>query len=103
MVDEKTTQHGHNRKVQIEVLTYDPRACSPCWYMVEMVKRAVQSFPDQVEWKETAIRTKEGFERSCLSGNLHLPAILIEGIPEFQSLIPSEHQLVAAIQRHIQG
>jgi hypothetical protein len=102
MVDERF--HPINdRKIQIEVLTYDTRACSPCWYMVEMVKRAVRSFPGKVEWKETAVRTKEGLERFGNSGVTHLPTIMIDGIPEFQSLIPSEHQLVEAIRRHIQG
>ena len=89
------------KKIFIEIITLDSRACSPCQYMVEMVKKVAPFFPEQVEWKESLIKTKEGMQRMKELGVAKLPTILINNVPEFISIIPSEHQLKAAIERHL--
>ncbi|MDZ7272081.1 MAG: thioredoxin family protein [candidate division KSB1 bacterium] len=88
-------------KVFIEVLTLDSRACSPCQYMVEAVKRVVVHYPGRIEWRETLIKTREGMERVRKLGVSKLPSLLINGVPEFVSIIPSEHELRAAIERQL--
>lgn len=90
-----------SKKIFIEIITLDSRACSPCQYMVEMVQKVVPFFPDQVEWKESLIKTKLGLERMKELGVQKLPTMLINNIPEFISIIPSEHQLKAAIEKYL--
>ena len=89
------------KKIFIEVVAYDSGACSPCQYMVEMVKKVLPLFPDQIEWKESLIKTREGMQRMQELGIKKLPTILINNVPEFVSIIPSEHQLKAAIEKHL--
>jgi hypothetical protein len=90
-----------SKKVFIEIVTLDSRACSPCQYMVEMVKKVVPLFFDQIEWKESLIKTKVGLERMKELGVQKLPTILINNVPEFISIIPSEHQLKATIEKYL--
>lgn len=90
-----------SKKIFIEIVTLDSRACSPCQYMVEMVKKVALLFPGQIEWKESLIKTKEGMQRMKELGVSKLPTILIENVPEFVSIIPSEHQLKAAIEKYL--
>jgi|GEM_PF-2243457 len=90
-----------SKKIFIEVVAYDSRACSPCQYMVEMVKKVLPLFPDQIEWKESLITTREGMQRMKELGVSKLPTILINNVPEFISIIPSEHQLKAAIEKYL--
>jgi len=89
------------KKIFIEIITFDSRACSPCQYMVEMVKKVLPFFSNQVEWKESLIKTREGMQRMKELGVAKLPTILINNIPEFISIIPSEHQLKAAIEKYL--
>lgn len=69
--------------------------------MVAMVEKVVPFFPDQVEWKESLIKTKEGMQRMKDLGVTKLPTILINNVPEFISIIPSENQLKAAIEKYL--
>jgi hypothetical protein len=89
------------KRIFIEIVTLDSKACSPCQYMVEMVKKVVPLFPDQIEWKESLIKTKVGLERMKELGVQKLPTILINNVPEFISIIPSEHQLKATIEKYL--
>lgn len=90
-----------SKKIFIEIVTLDSRACSPCQYMVEMVKQVAPLFPDQLEWKESLIKTREGMQRMKELGVTKLPTILINNVPEFVSIIPSEQQLKAAIEKYL--
>lgn len=69
--------------------------------MVEMVEKVVPLFPDQIEWKESLIKTREGMQRMKELAVTKLPTILINNVPEFISIIPSEHQLKAAIEKYL--
>ncbi len=90
-----------SKKIFIEIVTYDSQACSPCQYMVEMVKKVAPLFPGQIEWQESLIKTREGMQRMRELGITKLPTILINDVPEFISIIPSEHQLIAAIEKYL--
>ncbi|MGQ9560102.1 MAG: thioredoxin family protein [Candidatus Oleimicrobiaceae bacterium] len=87
--------------VFIEIITLDPRACAPCQYMVEVVKKILPHYPGQIEWRETLIKTREGMERVKKLGVSKLPSILVNGVPEFVSIIPSEPELRAVVERHL--
>lgn len=89
------------KKVFIEIVTLDSRACSPCQYMVEMVQKVLPLFPDQIEWQESLIKTRAGMQRMKDLGVKKLPSILINNVVEFASIIPSEHQLKAAIEKYL--
>ena len=88
-------------KVFIEIVTYDSHACAPCQYMVEVVKKVAQTTPYEIEWKETLIKTREGIQRMKELGVKKLPSILINEVPTFISVIPSEQQLIAAIKKYV--
>ncbi len=90
-----------SEKVVIEIVTLDSRACSPCQYMVEAVKKVLPHYPGQIDWRETLIKTREGMERVRKLGVRKLPTMLINGVPEFVSIIPSEAELRAAVERHL--
>ncbi len=87
--------------VFIEIVTLDSRACTPCQYMVEVVKKILPYYPGQIEWRETLIKTREGMERVKKLGVSKLPSILVNGVPEFVSIIPSEPELRAVVERHL--
>lgn len=93
--------YGLADKVIVDVITLDSESCAPCQYMVEAVKRITPFFEDIVIWREHAIKKMESvtFMSSLMVKNI--PTICIDGKITFVSQIPSQKELIDAIQKRI--
>jgi uroporphyrinogen decarboxylase len=85
----------------MEVFTLDSATCAACGYMRSAAERAAQSLAGQVEMVEYKITQPENVARMKKMGIKNLPCILINGELRFSSLIPSQRQLIEAIQEYL--
>jgi uroporphyrinogen decarboxylase len=85
----------------IEVFTLDSAACAACSYMLAAAVRAASALPGKVDLVEYKITRPENIARMKKMGVVNLPAILINGQLKFSSLIPSQPELLAALQLYM--
>ena len=90
--------YAHLNKTLIEVFTLDSSTCPACGYMKLAAERAVDELGDRVEMIEYKITTPENIARMKKMHVQNLPSILINGKLKFSSLIPSNRELIEAIQ-----
>jgi len=82
----------------MEVFTLDSATCAACRYMLTAAQRAAETLGDKVEMVEYKITRPENVARMMKMGIRNLPCILINGDLKFSSLIPSQRELVEAIE-----
>lgn len=86
----------------VEVFTLDSDACAACMYMLVAAEKGVEALGgtavDLVEYKFTKW---ENIARAKKLGVQNLPCIYINGNLHFSSLIPSQEDLLAAIQEYV--
>lgn len=87
-------------KPLIEVFTLDSSTCPACGYMKLAAERAAEELGDRVEIVEYKITTPENIARMQKLGVQNLPSILINGQLRFSSLIPSNRELLEAIDEY---
>lgn len=85
----------------VEVFTLDSASCAACGYMLAAATRAAQTLDGQVDLVEYKITQAENIARLRKMRIQNLPAIVINGELKFSSLIPSQQELLAAIQPHL--
>jgi uroporphyrinogen decarboxylase len=85
----------------IEVFTLDSTACAACGYMLAAASRAAAALPGRVDLVEYRITRPENIARMKRMGIRNLPAILINGELKFNSIIPSQPELLAALQPYL--
>lgn len=84
-------------KVILDVITLDSRTCAPCTYMMEAANRALAAHPDTVDVREHRITSRDGIGHLVRLRARNLPTICVDGVPTFESLIPTDAQLADAI------
>jgi uroporphyrinogen decarboxylase len=84
----------------MEVFTLDSATCAACGYMLDAAERAAQSLEGHVQMVEYKITQPENVARMMKMGVKNLPCILINGELRFSSLIPSQRELIHAIQAY---
>lgn len=84
-------------QVLLDVITLDSRTCAPCTYMMEAANRAKAAHPDGIEVREHRITGRDGIGYLVRLGARNLPTICVDGVPTFESLIPTDAQLADAI------
>lgn len=84
----------------MEVFTLDSATCAACGYMRSAAERAAETLQDEVEMIEYKITRPENVARMKKMGVKNLPCILINGELRFSSLIPSQRELIEAIQEY---
>lgn len=84
----------------MEVFTLDSATCAACGYMLSAADRASQTLGDRVEMIEYKITKPENVARMMKMGIKNLPCILINGDLRFSSLIPSQRELLEAIEEY---
>jgi uroporphyrinogen decarboxylase len=88
-----------NREVPLmEVFTLDSSTCAACGYMLLAAQRAAEELGEQVEMIEYKATLPENIARMQKLGIKNLPCILINGQLRFSSLIPSQKELISAIE-----
>ena len=90
--------YGHLPRPLMEVFTLDSASCAACSYMLAAAKRAVEALPGQIDMLEYKITRPENIARVMKMGIKNLPAIVIDGELKFSSLIPSQAELLAALE-----
>lgn len=88
-------------EVFIEIVTLDSEGCPPCQYMCEAVKRVLPRYDGRMTWRESLVKTRAGIKRMAQLGVNNLPAILINNEVVFDNIVPSESELVEAIEQRI--
>jgi uroporphyrinogen decarboxylase len=86
-------------KPLVEVFTLDSDTCAACGYMRDAALRAGEELGDAVEVVEYKFTKKENVARVMKMGVKNLPSIYIDGELAYSSLIPSNRELIAAIQK----
>ena len=85
-------------KPLMEVFTLDSASCPACGYMLNAAIRAYEELAGEVDMVEYKITKPENVARMHKMGVKNLPSILINGEMKFSSLIPSNRELIEAIQ-----
>lgn len=93
--------YGRTDRVIVDIITLDSEACAPCQYMVEAVKAVAPRFGDLVIWREHKIKQRESVEFMMGLMVRNVPTICIDGQIKFVSIIPSQEELIRAIQERI--
>ncbi len=87
--------------VFIEVITLDSEGCAPCQYMCESVRRVLPQYGDKATWRESLVKTKAGIRRMAKLGVANLPCMLINNEVVFNNIVPTDEELIAAIEARI--
>jgi uroporphyrinogen decarboxylase len=85
----------------MEVFTRDSASCAACTYMLTAAERAAETMAGKVEMVEYKITQPENIARMLKMGIKNLPCIIINGDLRFSSLIPSQQELVAALNEYV--
>ena len=85
----------------MEVFTLDSASCAACTYMLTAAERAAETLAGKVEMVEYKITQPENIARMLKMGIKNLPCILINGDLRFSSLIPSQQELLTAIEEYL--
>lgn len=88
-------------KVFIEIITLDSEGCAPCQYMCESVKKILPKYKEKIVWRESLIKSKAGVNRMAKLGVKNLPTMLINNEVIFDNIVPTEAELVTAIEEHL--
>ena len=85
--------------VLIEVFTIDSASCAACGYMVSAGNDAVMKYGNKIKLIEYKLTEKENFFRVKKMDLKHLPAMMINGVLKFESIIPNKEELYAEIEK----
>ncbi len=86
-------------KPLVEVFTLDSDTCAACGYMLSAAQRAVQEAGDGVEMAEYKFTQAENVARMIKLGVKNLPSLYINGELKYSSIIPSNRELLDAIEK----
>ncbi|HHX37414.1 MAG TPA: uroporphyrinogen decarboxylase, partial [Clostridiaceae bacterium] len=86
-------------KPLIEVFTIDSVQCAACTYMMAAANVAKEHFGDQIDVVEYKYVVKDNILRTMKMGIKNLPTMCINGESKFISIIPSEQELFAEIEK----
>lgn len=93
--------YAERERPLMEVFTLDSASCAACTYMLTAAERAAQAMAGKVEMVEYKITKPENVARMMKMGIKNLPCILINGDLRFSSLIPSQQELLTAIEEYL--
>ena len=88
-------------KVFIEVITLDSEGCAPCQYMCEAVRGILSKYEGRISWRESLVKTKAGIRRMKKLGVSNLPVMLINNEVVFNNIVPTQAELIAAIESRL--
>lgn len=91
--------YASEKPVIINAVTLDSASCAACTYMWSAAKRAADTLgSDMVKISEHKIRDRDGVGMMIKLGCKNLPTICIDGVPTFESLVPTDDELLEAIK-----
>lgn len=87
------------KKILIELFTLDSSGCAPCTYMKEMVESCKKQVDADIEVKEYKIKDRESLKLMKQKGVTSIPTVCINGDIMYESLIPTEDELLEELNR----
>lgn len=87
------------KKPLVEVFTLDSASCAACGYMMGMVHSVKEELGETFDYIEYKFTKKENIKRCMEMKVQHLPSLYINGNLVYSSLIPSQSELIAEIQK----
>lgn len=90
------------KKVLIEMFTLDSAGCAPCTYAKEAVENAKDEIDGEVEIIEHKIKDKAAVQLMKERGVTAIPTICINGEILWESIIPTDEELIAEIKKRMQ-
>lgn len=91
--------YEHLAKPLVEVFTLDSDTCAACGYMMGAATRAVNELAGQADLVEYKFTRPENIARVVKMGISNLPSLYINGELKFSSIIPSNRELLEAIEQ----
>jgi uroporphyrinogen decarboxylase len=98
-IDVDLPEYDQLTRPLVEVFTLDSASCAACMYMLNAAQRGVGAFGGGVDMVEYKFTEPENIAGAMKLGVSKLPAIYINGELKFSSIIPSNEELVAEIDR----
>jgi len=90
--------YSNLEKPLVEVFTLDSETCAACGYMMETAKGIKAQFGDRIELVEYKFTLLENIARCRKMGVKNLPAIYLNGVLAYSSIIPSRKDLAAKVE-----
>lgn len=87
------------KKILIELFTLDSAGCAPCTYMKEAVDNCKDKVDADIEIVEYKIKNKESLKLMQKKGVTSIPTVCINGDIMYESLIPTEDELLQELNR----
>ncbi len=100
-IEVELPDYAHLTKPLIEAFTLDSVSCAACTYLWEVVKDAKMKYGDKIDIAERKYAYKEGIARCRKIGVQQLPSLYINGELKYSSIIPSQEELYAEIEKTI--
>lgn len=91
--------YAHLPRPLLEVFTLDSDTCAACGYMLSAAQRAAAELGGRVDLVEHKFTRPETIARVKQLGIKNLPSILINGELKFSSIIPSQRELLAELEK----
>ncbi len=92
--------YAHLKRPLIELFTLDPKTCAACTYMLASVEEVKSKLGEEkYDWGDYRYNNIKDIARMSKVGVKNLPSIYINGELVFDSLIPTQEELMKAIER----
>ena len=91
--------YEHLEKPLVEAFTLDSIACAACTYMWASACDATTAYGDRIEVVDYKYTTREGIARCKKMGVKNLPSLYINGKLYYASIIPSQEEFFAEIDK----
>lgn len=98
-IDVHLPDYEHLDKPLVEVFTLDSDTCAACGYMMNAAHRAAHELEGAVDLVEYKFTRPENVARVVKMGIKNLPSLYINGELKFSSIIPSNRELLDAIEQ----
>ncbi len=89
------------KDVLIELFTLDSGGCAPCTYTKELVENAANAIGSGVKVVEHKIKDREAVVLMKERGAKSIPTICINGEIVYESILPSEEELIEEIKKRM--
>lgn len=97
--DVELPDYAHLEKPFVEVFTLDPVQCAACTYMTSAAEIAREKYGDKIDFAVYKYCIKEDIARTQKMGVQHLPSIYINGELKWSSIIPSQEEMLDAVEK----
>ncbi len=96
-IDIELPDYSNLPRPLMEVFTLDSATCAACTYMMDAANKAKEHYGDSLDVVEYKFTEKENIARCVKMGVTNLPAIYINGVLQWSSIIPRREEMFSVI------